>query len=139
MKKMMFMVVLMVIAIDVTSQARLGSTYKEIKDEFENSSDDVLTEKYVSDPAEGMYYKYIEVKIDNALVGYFFTTSLICYLTIIVPDHDGALNYYVEYYNKHYVIISPTKWRMYNRNGYCDINLKYDDDGSYHFTWTNGQ
>lgn len=136
---MMFMVAMMFFTVVVVSQARLGSSYKEIKDEFGHDPDYNLTEKLVSEPVDGMYYKYIEVSFDKASAGYFFTTELICYMTIIVPDNQGALNFYVEYYNKHYVIISPTRWRMYNSNGYCDIKLVYLDDGTYYFTWTDGE
>jgi hypothetical protein len=138
MKKMMFLLFLLIFSSHLSSQSRLGSSFKEIKDEFSDDASVKLTEKYFTEAKEGRYIKYLEVVIDNATVVYIFNTSLICYGTYIVPANQGALNYYVELYNKRYVIISPTNWRMYHSSGYTEVELFFDENDLYYFLWSFG-
>ena len=58
-------------------------------------------------------------------------------MTAVIPDNQGALNFYVELYNKQYVIVSPTKWKMYSKGGIANIQLIYPDSDGYCFIWTN--
>lgn len=78
----------------VFSQARLGSTASDIKSEFWESRYK-LKSGYDKD---GDYY--ITIETERATVMYYFDTDKICTTTVIAPDNQGALNYYVEQYNK---------------------------------------
>jgi len=110
-------------------QARLGSTIDDIKKEFTDPSLK-LTPWF----DKGM--AYIDITIPRALVVYSFNTEGICAMTVIIPNTVGNLNYYVERYNNSYVILSTTKWRMYNDTGSFLIELKYPEEGGYWLIWT---
>ncbi|MGR6087941.1 MAG: hypothetical protein ACU4F9_07190 [Arcticibacter sp.] len=110
-------------------QARLGSSATDIRSEFSGSSYN-LKSGYDDD---GDYY--ISIKMELANVMYLFNSDKSCYLTLIAPDNQGALNYYVELYNKQYVIVSSTQWKMYSENGIANIELVYPESGGYFFRW----
>jgi hypothetical protein len=130
MRKTLFTFLLTIISIVAYSQARLGYTASEIKSEFWESRYK-LTSGYTTD--KSVYY--ITIVTNRASVIYYFDTDKVCTLTIIAPDDQGALNYYVELYNRQYVIVSSTKWKMYTDNGFSNVELIYPDDGGYYFTW----
>ncbi len=65
----------------------------------------------------------IMVDLGDIATVHYFTPERICDESQILTRTQGVLNYYVEKYNKSYVIISPTKWKMYNETGICDIEL----------------
>ncbi len=112
------------------SQARVGSSFSEIKSEYYESNWN-LRSGYNKDEE-----KYIYISTTRAEVGYYFESGQICYTTYILPKRQGDLNFYVEKYNKQYVIMSPTKWKMYSENGICNIELIYPEDGKCFFVWT---
>ena len=56
-----------------------------------------------------------------------------CYMTIVIPDNQTALNVLVERYNREYVIISETEWKMYGNNGIMKISLIFAEEGGYYF------
>lgn len=111
------------------SQARLGSTASEIKNEFWESTYN-LKSGYTDD---GIYY--VSIETERASVMYWFNTEKVCTLCMIIPDNQGALNFYVELYNKQYVIVSSTEWKMYSADGIAKISLIYPEDGGYYFLW----
>lgn len=131
MKKTLLTILFGITSLVIFGQARLGSTATEIKTEFWESSYN-LKSGYTDD-----YDYYITITTDNATVTYFFNSDKVCTLTAIIPDNQGALNFYVELYNKKYVIVSNTEWKMYSNNGIAKINLIYPDDGGYYFVWSN--
>jgi len=111
------------------AQSRLGSTAAEIRKEF-SDSEFKLESGYTSD-----YTYYIKIKTSIATVIYYFDSKYICNLCMIIPDDQGSLNFYVEYYNNNYVIISSVKWKMYSEYGISNIELNFLDEGGYYFVW----
>lgn len=111
------------------AQARLGFKASDIRQEFKDP-DYQLESGFTSD---NIYY--ITITTSRATVIYYFNEEWICDVCIIIPDDEGSLNYYVEYYNNHYVIISETKWKMYSKEGISNIELVFTEDLGYFFMW----
>jgi len=130
MKKLLLTIFFALIFVVAFSQARLGYSASDIRTEFQESRYK-LKSSYTD---TGIYY--ITIRIENASVVYYFNSDRICTLTCIIPDNQGALNFYVELYNKMYVIVSSTNWKMYSANGISNITLVYPEEGGYYFTWT---
>jgi hypothetical protein len=133
MKRTMLLFMLTMLCLAAFCQARLHTSAAEIREEFSESRYD-LKSGYDND---GDFY--IRIFTERATVFYYFNSKSICYMTIIKPDDQGALNYYAELYNKQYVVISPTKWRMYSEGGIADIELVYPEDGGFYFVWTSAR
>ena len=131
MKKILLIIALIFTTIVAFSQARLGSSATEIKSEFSGSH-----YKLIGDYTNDKTY-YIGITTERATVLYYFNSDMICNRTLIVPNNQGALNYYVELYNKHYVIINSTRWKMYSAGGIANIELFYPQDGGYCFVWSD--
>ena len=129
MKKALLTILFSITAIIAFGQARLGTSAADIKSEFwENKYN--LKSGYDKDGDH-----YITIETERATVIYYFNTDKVCTSTVIAPDNQGALNFYVELYNKQYVIVSSTKWTMYSENGIANIELVYPKDGGYFFVW----
>jgi len=118
------------VSITAFGQARLGSTDADIKAEY-GQSRYKLKAGYNS---SGSYYVSINTGIASVL--YFFNEKQVCTSVCIVPNNQGVLNYYVELYNKQYVIVSSKKWKMYSDDGIANIELIYPDKGGYYFLWS---
>lgn len=108
------------------SQARLGSTWLDIYSEFKEYSPETRT----TDDGELL----MVVSWDKIRNYYYFTDKRQCYRTVIYPTTDGALNGLVEIYNKRYVIVSNTEWRMYSNGSISSIKL-ITHDGITFFVW----
>lgn len=129
MEKTLLTILFAITSVIAFGQARLGSSAADIKSEFWESK-----YKLKSDyDKDGDYY--ITIETERATVFYYFNTDKVCTSTVIAPDNQGALNFYVELYNKQYVIVSSTKWKMYSENGIANIELVYPKDGGYFFVW----
>lgn len=117
---------------EVSGQARLGSSVTDIKKEFSDKSHE-LKSGYDSDKNY-----YIRVFTDIATVFYYFDEDSYCDQVLIIPDDNGKLNYFVEDYNKSYVIISNQEWKMYNESGIANIRLVFPDvkGEKPYFVWT---
>lgn len=130
-KKILSICLFVVCAITMYAQSRLGYSVSEIRQEFSES-------KY---NLKSNYDKnnnfYISISTETSSVVYYFNSNDKCIITFIVPDNQGSLNAYVESYNKQYVIVSPTQWKMYCSEGIAEIKLVYGDDGGYYFIWNN--
>jgi len=131
MRKVLTVFALIIIGFISFGQSRLGSSANEIKSEFYGSKYN-LKEAYDKDRDY-----YIKIDDTRATVLYYFSSNRICNATVIAPDNQGALNYYVERYNKLYVILSSTTWKMYSNGGVSNIELVYPDSGGYFFVWKN--
>jgi hypothetical protein len=129
MKRTLLTILFAILNVLLFGQARLGTSASDIKSEFGETSYN-LKSGYDSD---GDYY--ITVKTERANVVYYFNSAGICTSTIIAPDNQGALNFYVELYNKQYVIVSSTEWKMYSNGGIASVKLVFPDDGGYFFVW----
>ena len=129
MKRTLLTILFAITSIISYGQARIGSTAAAIKSEFSESSNK-LQSGYDSD---GDYY--ITIETERATVTYYFNIDKVCTTTIIFPDNQGQLNFYVELYNKQYVIVSSTEWKMYSNNGIASIKLVFPEGGGYFFVW----
>lgn len=131
MKRTLLTILFAITTVIVFGQARLGSTASEVKSEFWETS---YNQKSGYDK-DGDYY--ITITTERATVTYYFNSDKVCYLTAIIPDNQGALNFYVELYNKQYVIVSSKQWKMYADKGIANIKLIYPEGGGYYFLWSN--
>lgn len=131
MKRTLLTILFAITSIIAFGQARLGTSATDIRSEFSESSYN-LKSGYDDD---GDYY--ITIETERATVFYYFNSEKICYLTLIAPDNQGALNFYVEMYNKQYVIVSSKQWKMYSENGISNIELVYPKSGGYFFRWSS--
>jgi hypothetical protein len=128
MKKLAVTLVFSLISLLAAAQARLGTSASDIKAEFSDSNYK-LTSAYND---ERVYT--ITVTLERSTVLYYFNKDFICNVTFIIPNNQTVLNYMVEYYNKNYVVISTTEWKMYSKNGICRVELVFGDD-LYFFAW----
>jgi hypothetical protein len=108
------------------SQARLGSSWFDIYSEFKEYSPETRT----TDDGELL----MVVSWDKIRNYYYFTDKRQCYRTVIYPTTDGALNGLVEIYNKRYVVVSNTEWKMYSCGLISSIKL-INHDGVTFFLW----
>ena len=113
------------------AQARLGTAASDIRNEFSH------LKMSSGNTDDGDYY--LKVTMERSTVIYYFTSKYICYLTMIIPDDQGMLNWYVEHYNNNYVIINSRKWKMYSANGISNIELLFTDEGLCYFMWYLGE
>lgn len=130
MKKLLLIILLAITSITAYAQSRLNYSANDIRDEFSDSRYNLKSNFDKS----GNYY--ISIITGNSTVFYYFNAERTCIATFIVPDNQGALNFYVELYNSKYVIVSPTEWKMYTNNGMCEVKLVYTN-GGYYFMWNN--
>jgi hypothetical protein len=130
--KLMWVIVLSFLHQNLFCQARLGSSVAELKKEFSDKSFELVS----GYDSEKDYY--IRIWTDIATVYYYFEEDLLCNLVFITPDDNGKLNYYVEDYNKSYVIINNREWKMYNETGIASIKLVYPEEkgDKPYFVWT---
>jgi hypothetical protein len=125
--KKLILLVLFLIPLFGISQARLGLSLNEIYQEFLP-----YTPKFEY-PSDGPSFMHFQT--ERAIVMYYFDLNNICILTAIAPSTQGDLNYYVEQYNRQYVVVSPTNWKMYSENGaISDIDL-VNNNGTTFFIW----
>jgi hypothetical protein len=129
MRKVFITFLLTIFSVVTFAQARLGSTATDIRAEFWESH-----YKLKSGYNDDKIY-YITIETEKANVVYYFNTDKVCTMVQIIPDNQGALNYYVELYNKQYVIVSSKKWKMYANEGIANIDLIYPEGGGYYFLW----
>lgn len=125
-------VLLLSIYVSLSAQARLGHSVTEIKEEFRETKYNLKT-GYNSQKD----YK-ISIELYNSFVTYYFRNgNKYCTSTVILPKTDGALNGFVETYNKKYVILSAINWRMYSKEGVSNIELFYTTDKECYIIWTS--
>ncbi|MDZ4203460.1 MAG: hypothetical protein U1C46_01460 [Bacteroidales bacterium] len=130
MKRVVFLISILILSLQANSQGRLGYSASQILDEF-SQPDYNLENGYDND---GDYF--IKVKYERADVFYYFKTSDSCYLTLVAPESDGSLNSYVEAFNNRYVIISSVNWKSYSAQGISDIKLYFPQSGRPYFLWS---
>jgi hypothetical protein len=127
MKKVILILLVLGLGYKTDAQARLGDTEWEIREEF---SEKTFTSGYSKDGD-----KWLMMETSLSTVGYYFgkESDWKCYMTIVIPDNQTALNTLVEKYNREYVIISETEWKMYGNNGIMKISLIFAEEGGYYF------
>lgn len=118
---------LLLIPIFGISQARIGSSKQDIYKEFAE-----LSPKF-ENPADNLSSLHFET--ERALVVHYFDNSEYCTLSVIAPKTQGDLNFYVEMYNRMYVVINPKEWRMYSENGSVSTIELVTNKGTTFFVW----
>jgi hypothetical protein len=98
------------------AQSRLGYTEAQIKEEFYGST--------INSSVTNEGVKYLMIEFEDATVAHYLNKEKICYKSIMIPHTQRKLNYFVELYNREYVIISDTEWKAYVNNGIIYITLK---------------
>jgi hypothetical protein len=113
--------------LDSIAQARLGHTRTDI---FETFKEYNPTFEIKEDGS-----RLIHFKMDRALVFQYLNENDICNMSVIVPIDQGDLNFFVEMYNRQYVIVDERNWKMYAENGeIASIELVHHDDLTF-FVW----
>jgi len=110
-----------------SAQSLLGYSYSDIYEELKEQDVEVANTK-----DDNTLYLTYSSEYNSHI--YYFNDAKVCYLYIMSPLSQLALNYAVEYYNKHYVIMSDTHWMMYTAGGTCDVHLIRDGKLTY-FLW----
>ncbi len=110
MKQLIFILTFLFIFNSIFGQSRIGFSEYDIKHkEFPFKT---FVTKYSDDGT-----KYMFTEDEFSVDYYFFDKESICDVCFIHPKTQIGLNAMVETFNKTYVIISPTEWRMYLNNG----------------------
>jgi hypothetical protein len=118
---------LLVIKAKVNAQARLGSTISEIREEFSSI-------KFEEGLTNGCIV-WLKFNFENKEISYYFGSNGSCVLTTITPQSQGTYNAMVEKFNRQYVILSESKWRMYSDSEIVDISLVFPNEGKSYFTF----
>ena len=121
------MLVLLSIVAPAFSQARLGRSFYEINQEYEENYS-VVIDKFKDNVV-------LNIDMDRAVIKHLFDSNDICILSMIAPKSNIDVQYYVERYNKELVIMSPTEWRFYVGNSIAKVSLETLDDNSIVFFW----
>ena len=132
MKKLIISIALLCTTIYARSQSRLGYTSSEI-------FSDIGSRYKLDIDFDKDGDKILNCQIGQAYVSYcFFDKSTTCNAVAITPTTQGTLNYFVEQYNKNYVIIDSMNWRMYSNDGTISaISLVNNNNGKAYFLWVN--
>lgn len=128
--KLLLLIVFGTINFQLLGQARLGSKASDIRKEFSDPKYNLKSEY-----KDGTLFIQINIEELDMDVVYLCGSDEICNATAIIPKTQRALNTLVELYNKEYVIISKTEWKMYSKNGISKVKLYFVDDG-YYILWT---
>jgi hypothetical protein len=130
--KVVFILMFYLLIFRISGQSRLGYSVNDIKKEFSDKSF-ALTSGY-----DSYNHYYLRVFTDIATVFYLFNNASYCDKVLIIPDDNGKLNYFVEEYNKSYVIINNMEWKMYDEGGISSIRLVFPGDKGEKpfFVWT---
>lgn len=110
-------------------QARLGSEFEEVKQEFADPKFNL--ESGVDEDGN----LYLKVDLDRSGVVHFFNEDKVCFMSIIIPKGQGVLNAMVQMYNDQFVVISSTEWKMYSGNGIASIELVFTENEIPYFIW----
>jgi hypothetical protein len=124
--KTLILSALLLASTTLLSQVRLGNSRSEIYKEFQEYSPEFGTFE------DGT--PHLSFTTSRAYVRHSFNASGYCTDAMVVPLNQGALNFYVEMYNRQYVIVSQTEWKMYNSNGIATIKLISYNDMAF-FLW----
>ena len=128
MKKLILILTILISFIS-NSQSRIGFSYNEIRDEF--SEHYTYTTGYRDNLG-----KFLEFEIPGAVTTYYFNEDNVCNLVTLLPNSKGDLHYFIEEYNKKYVVVSKVEWRVYTDGYIINITLEYVKDGVYVFMFT---
>jgi len=123
-KKLTFLFLL--IPLITFSQARLGSSLNEIRNEFSAHQMGYININNI--PCLIVTYPDIQVR-------YYFNSKSFCYQTSLVTQNLKQSKHILDVYNKNYIITSKTTWIMNDSFRTAHIKFSYKDDIGYVFTW----
>ncbi|OYT15492.1 MAG: hypothetical protein B7C24_12790 [Bacteroidetes bacterium 4572_77] len=109
------------------AQVRLNTSSQEILQEFEKEG--IIQDTNTSGAV------YLMLDADYWTVYYTINEASICTQCFIVPADNEVINYFVEKYNKNYVVIGIKEWRSYYGADVASIVLKETEDGEAFFLW----
>jgi hypothetical protein len=109
------------------SQVRLNYSKSEIVSEFSEYKFRIQEFEY-----EGLDAVTIFTERVNLL--YLFNSNNICKVSILIPHTQQDLKYFIEEYNREYVVMSDTEWKMYSNGNVSTIELIYTQ-GKQAFRW----
>lgn len=110
------------------SQARLGSSFKEINSEFS---------QYEKEFKKNGDISYLIVYMDDISSIYYFNEDQFCFKTIVMPGNEGLLHYFIEDYNSKFVVVSNSKWKFYTKGITVTCELIWDElEEVYYFLWS---
>lgn len=115
---------LLIAFLSVKSQTRIGYTETEIRKEFYEKT---FQSFYTKDGIKVIYWRNNDVEVSYG----FDKNTGICNLSMIQPLTQGILNYYVERFNKEYVIVDETHWKWYSNTSIVNISLVQQGSYSY--------
>lgn len=118
MKKILFTLALLFIFQYSFSQARIGYTKQQIKNEF-------LYKKKVEEKVanDGTPYLSIEDKFGSDF--YYLDDYNICVKYVFVAKNNDIVNQMIKALNEDYIKISDYEWRRYSNGVYIIAKLKY--------------
>lgn len=126
MKRFIVFLITLCVCLTVSSQARLGSTLKELKTEFSAYDTKYIITEGI--PSLSVIYMNVEVL-------YYFDKKGVCYQTSIVADNFTLVNNIINIYNKQYIITSRVSWIMIDSFRTVHIHLYHLAGVGYVFTW----
>ena len=115
-------------AVNLKAQSRIGYSESDIRHKE-------FPEKEFISGTFNNGEKWISWNAETVICTYVFDSTNICSWCAIQPKNQGALNYYVEQYNKNYVIIYDTHWKWYSDKGIIKITLSFPKDAEGYSTF----
>ena len=116
----------MVISTIGNSQVRMATPKEDIKKEFSYLK---IEDHIITDSVDAITFQ-----TRNSAVTHLFDEEGLSYCAFLTPFGDEELKYYIERYNREYIVISPTQWRVYYKDQYVDITLTEANNTSL-FIW----
>jgi hypothetical protein len=125
MRKLLFATILTFLFLsNINGQSRIGYTENEIR--YKEFPNETFTSGNLKDGS-----RWISWGTERQENTYYFNDKGVCNLFILTPKYQIVLNGLVEKYNKEYVIVDDTHWKMYSSNGIIKISLIYPKEGGY--------
>ncbi len=115
------------------SQNELGKSLLILKSELEKEGYKPFDESYthsMTDKEYGLSYTNgkptLTIADAHTITIYMFGSNELCNNILIQPRTSVSLKYWIELFNKEYVIVTENIWRIYKRNNVI-INILLDN------------
>jgi hypothetical protein len=124
MKQLLLLIVLGV-SLSTYSQARLNYSKAEIIEEYKGNT---MTSGYPKEP-------WVSFDLGFCSTMYIFDKDGLCEKTIIVPNDEDGVAFFINKYNKELVTLSPGSWVMVTSSNNFFVDFMKFEDGGYYFDW----
>jgi hypothetical protein len=124
MKQLLLLIVLGV-SLSTYSQARFNYSKAEIIEEFK---DKTMTSGYPKEP-------WVSFDLGFCSTMYIFDKDGLCEKTIIIPNDEDGVTFFINKYNKELVTLSPGSWTMVTSSNNFFVDFMQFEDGGYYFDW----